>query len=404
MKIRRLLLIGAMCGLMVMQTSAIRSQSANVFRASVDRLTANAGDTVIVSVHYTFTAPKAHNIRGYAARFSFDSTLIRVVDFITDSTASAGMGTVPNRTPPNAGLVALGSQEIDLTNPVLFKIIIAVNRQLSDTGFLLWNRAITLIDKSWGVDSIVEDDGWVRTPESNGHVVLTTPGIILHGESDGFTPDSVVFQLPILVSDVRFARMSEAVLQFVFDDARLAFKASRQVSLIQISNGFQHFDTAQFLVRGPNGNLIVGGDTIAIVDFTAIVGTDTACTALRNMRLTPIAGDAFLGNTIYSFDSICLFGGWKSFGVISNEKKPSAQFEIYPNPAQRHVAFRCEGFDERDRVRISVFDVNGKIVYRTDDRSAGWEIAPSAPKGVYEVVFEDFTRNVRSIQPVVVGP
>jgi hypothetical protein len=402
MKISRLLLFGAMCGLTFMQVRTVRAQGTNVFRVRIDRVTAKAGDTVDVSVLYTLAAPNPHNIHGFVSRFTFDSTLIRVVDFITDGTASAGMGFTPNRTPPIAGLVALGNQEIDLTNPVLFKIRIAVNTRLSDTGWLRWDRSITPIDRAWGVDSTVEDDGWVKTPESRGHVDLATPGITLHGESDGYTPDSVTFSLPVIVSGIGAAKMQSAVLRFEYDTSRLAFLGVRQTGAEQISGTLRSRDIVSILIQSIGGT-IAGGDTLAGLQFAALLGTDTMCTALRNMRLMPLNGDAFLGNSIYSYDSICLFGGWKN-SSISREAKHHASLGIYPNPAECHVAFRGDGFDEMSRYRISVFDMTGVLVFRSVDKNADWNVAPGTPQGVYEVIFEDVTRAERSAERVVIGP
>jgi hypothetical protein len=227
---------------------------------------------------------------------------------------------------------------------------------------------------------------------------------VLHGSSNGFTPDSVRFDLPVLISDISRSKIQDGVLRFEYDRTHLTFDRAREIDGHTLEGVAQSGDTV-LVHLNPQVTTTSPPDTLTILQFVALVGTDTSCGVLRDVRLTPVNGDAFLGNTIYAFDSICLFGSWLDLSVSPAEHS-NADFQVYPNPARvgRSVSFRASGFDDRDRIRYSVVDVLGNIIHRTDDGMTGWEIASTASKGVYEVVFEDFTRNVRSVRKVVVGP
>src|SRR5205823_12464645 len=108
-------------------------------------------------------------------------------------------------------------------------------------------------------------------------------------------------------------------------------------------------DTARVQLLAKTGNMIHGDDTLITIHFIALVGIDTSCISLHNMRLVPTNNDALWGNTIDSLGSICLYG---RYGIDKvSENTPSAiSICVYPNPARSYVRFSMEGLD-REQIR-----------------------------------------------------
>jgi hypothetical protein len=142
----------------------------NVMNLRIDTVTATPGATVDVRVLYTFASTHAHNIHDFNARFFFDTSKSNLVAYIMAGTASAALF---DTTGSHTGLLALGDQEIDLSDSVLFKIRMKIDSN-ADTAWIRW-------DPNWivfgagdeGVDTVHQQDGWIRTPKSNNAGVST---------------------------------------------------------------------------------------------------------------------------------------------------------------------------------------------------------------------------------------
>ncbi len=149
---------------------AKQATAQNIMSLRIDTVTAIPGSTVDVRVLYTFTSTHAHNIHDFNARFLFDTSNSNLVAYIMAGTASAAL---LDTTGSHTGLLALGNQEIDLTDSVLFKIRMTVDSN-ADTAWIRW-------DTNWivfgagdeGVDIVHQQDGWIRTPKSNNASVST---------------------------------------------------------------------------------------------------------------------------------------------------------------------------------------------------------------------------------------
>lgn len=145
----------------------------NVMHLRIDTVTANPGTTVNVRVLYTYSFTHTHDVHDFNARFLFDTSESQLVAWILAGTASAGL---TDTTGSHAGLLALGGQEINLTDSVLFMVKMTIDSN-ADTAWIRW-------DSSWyhgdglalfqygdeGIDSVTMEDGWIRTPQSNAMV------------------------------------------------------------------------------------------------------------------------------------------------------------------------------------------------------------------------------------------
>ncbi len=145
----------------------------NVMHLRIDTVTAQPGATVDVRVLYTFISTHAHDIHDFTARFLFDTSESQLVAYILAGTASAAL---KDTTGSHNGLLALGNQEIDLTDSVLFKIRMTIDSN-ADTAWIRWDSnwyhgyglaVFTAGDE--GIDSVSLEDGWIRTPQMNAVV------------------------------------------------------------------------------------------------------------------------------------------------------------------------------------------------------------------------------------------
>lgn len=369
------LLLGVVLSLMTAPIAVAQ----NVFRVRIDTVTAKAGDTVTVNVYYSFTSTHSHALNGYVARFSYNTNLVWIAGYITDSTtASDGF-------PVSVSHLGIATsqqgQEINLAKPVLFRMRVVLRSALADTGWIHWDPDFAMFDSKAEVDSIVQQDGWVRTATASGHTVLTTPAVEIAGRSNGYVPDSVRFDLPVIISDIRDANVRSARLSFVFDSSRLRFdSATSKSGTATISSMGRTGDTASIVFTGSSQGLILGGDTLVQLHFVALVGIDTECLTLSDPVWQPLNSDALIGIASFAFDSICLLG---SYGVEGVDGDPALRtMQMYPNPARDFVVIG--GFEA---ARLQVFDELGRCVWTEGNLADGiWRIPATLWDGVYTII------------------
>jgi len=373
------MLVRRLSFLVVFLLLALQVASAqNVFRVRIDTMTLKGGDTVTLNVYYTFNSTKPHNLNGFVARFLFDSNLVKIVGYSTTGTASDGLMT----TESHRGLAAIGTSEINLQNPVLFKMRVAASRTLADTAWIHWDPDWPMFTSEAGVDTVIRTDGWVRTAVATGHTALSTPRRSVSGVITGPYADSVAFDLPVMISDIGNANVKSAQLQFKYDPNRLAFiDATTTSKSASILLSMVMSDTVTIVYQAVNGATILGNDTLSILHFYALVGGDTACTMLTNVRWTPLNADAKLGSTDEMFDSICLYGRYEQAFVNSDMQQQP--FRLYPNPARDFVVSTGS-----DATSLKVYDALGRLVAQCERSGAVWIFPGSLGSGMYRAVLE----------------
>ncbi len=402
----RLLVRVALCVLAVIAGAPVLSAQ-NVFSIRFDTVTANPGDTVTVNAYYTFSATGAHNINGYSVQIDFDSTEVRLLGYVLAGTATPPTDTGFSGT-SHRGITAIGQSEIDLTNPVLFGIKFLVNRRLADTAFIRWDTNVTLFDSEEGVDQVLRQDGWVRTHSTAGHVTVSTPGEIIKGVTLGYSPDSVSFELPFVASNLDSANMKIARLTFTYDSSVLSW--ARTVTGSSESLTVDSIGTTVLLgglqqctiVLASQTGTIKGSDTLANLTFVGLVGLDTVCEAFTNVTLRPVNSDAWIGNTAYSFDSICLEGTAPSDVALVDEQ---SKIKMYPNPAADEVTIDMPGNTEG--MKFELYDALGRLSFEGPLVVGEWQIPPGFQAGAYEVVINGSlftTQESKCIGTLIVAP
>jgi hypothetical protein len=400
----RLLVRAVLCVLAVIAgASALFAQ--NVFSIRFDTVTAKGGDTVTVNAYYTFSATGAHDINNFTAQLDYDSTEARLLGFVIGGTASAAFDTTARAS--HRGLTVGGGQfdqEIDLTNPVLFGIRFLVNRQLADTAFVQWDTNVTMFDSASNVNQVIYKNGWMRTLSTAGHVVIQTPGKTIKGITEGYSPDSVFFELPFVVSNLNSAKMTSARLTFTYDSTVLSwdrmFDASSEslavdsIGTTVLLGGLQQCT----IVLASQTGVIKGSDTLVNLKFAALVGLDTVCEALTNVTLRPVNSDASIGNTGYFFDSICLEGTVPS--EVASVNAPSG-IKMYPNPARDRVTI--DGPGNADELIIEAYDVVGRLSFSGHLMLGEWQIPPGIEAGAYEIVLSGGIRGLQTIGTLIVA-
>jgi hypothetical protein len=230
--IHRLLARVAVIASIAFSAGSISAQ--NVMHLRIDTVTANPGATVDVRVLYTFTSTHAHDIHDFNARFLFDTSESRLVAYIMTGTASAAL---TDTTGSHKGILALGNQEIDLTDSVLFIIRMTID-STADTAWVRWDpnwyhgdgsAVFTAGDE--GLDSVTLEDGWIRTPKSNATVQVASSAL----ELPRLYPNPAYDRVTINTS----GSTEGAILQ-VFDAVgRLSFAGPLVLGAWQIPLGFE---------------------------------------------------------------------------------------------------------------------------------------------------------------------
>jgi len=397
----RLLVRVVLCALAVI-ASAPPLFAQNVFSIRFDTVTAKAGDTVTVNAIYTFSSTSAHNINNFTARFEYDSTEAHLLGFVLAGTASGGLfDTITS----HRGITALGQSEIDLTNPVLFRMRFRVDRQLSDTAFVRWDTNVTMFTMSSGVDSVVRRDGWVRTPATNGHVRIQTPNLEVKGVTEGLQPDSVSFYLPFMVSNLDSAHITTARLTFTYDSTVLSWAGtvagsseSLTVDSIETADISGGFVQCAIVLTSQSGE-IKGSDVFIDLEFTGLVGLDTVCEPLTNVTLRPLNPDALIGNTDYVPNAICLEGSAPS---EVSQKTSSSLVSMYPNPARDQVTIL--ELENSEGKKVEMFDEMGRLSFSGLLILGGWHIPSGFMPGAYEVVLFDASQKPQKRGMLIVSP
>jgi hypothetical protein len=185
-------------------------------------------------VLYTYTFTHAHDVHDFNARFLFDTSESKLVAYIMAGTASAEL---TDTTGSHAGLLALGNQEIDLTDSILFILRMTIDSN-ADTAWIRW-------DSSWyhgdglallqygdeKIDSVTLKDGWIRTPHSNASVQVASTSL----ELPGLYPNPCYDRVMINTS----GSDDGAMLQVYNAVGRLCFAGPLVLGVWQIPSGFE---------------------------------------------------------------------------------------------------------------------------------------------------------------------
>ena len=416
MMTRRFVPLASILCLVFMFTDTLRAQSSgNVFHVWIARDPKVTAARQVLDVRYRFDTTHAHSLAGYVARFTFDSNLVRVLDIVTDSTASQSMMTTPKRTPPEAGLVALGTTEIDLSNPVLFRIVVQLDQRLKDTAWLHWDRNVTMIEPVNGVDSVIEEDGFVsfNADQPSAHVVLADPiNADVVGASDGYHPDSVAFELPLDGIINRSAGYKGGSITFSYDSAKVLVRGVHSdTSMLRIASRQPGKVTLYYGSIPPAGVLDLNSFAtvppvhLGMLDMVGLVGVDTVTTELHSVHFTPSLPTDCVGNTTFLSTPIRLCGRYKAPGGVSvNTASQGRTLEIFPDPARERMTIRPQGYEDGTSLTIAVYDILGHVVFRSNATETTWDIPTGLARGVYQVLCTDSDQRSSIRRTVIVGP
>jgi hypothetical protein len=365
-------------GLLILTVPA---SAQHLMRVRIDTVSGNAGDTVTVNVFYTFTGSVPFDLHSFNAKFEYDTSLAWIAGYVTSGTASKAIPVYDNS---HLGIVCLASSgtDIDFSNPVLFRMRVALKHALSDTAWIHW----VAFGTDAPVDSVVTQDGWARTVTVTAHTVLHAPQRTVHGIFRGLYPDSVRFDLPVIVSDILSANVKQALLTFAFDHNHLAIESVTSKiaqSVLSVRPGTNvSYDTAR--VEFESQTPITGNDTLLTIHFYALIGPDTVCTALEGVTWRPLNGDAKLGAADIDFDSACpiqMFGMYVPALVSEATREP---VRLYPNPARDYVISTGS-----EATTLKVFDALGRLVGECEHSVNAWLVPPSLKSGTYRIIVQD---------------
>jgi len=367
-----------------------------------DTIVANPGDTVNLNVYYKFTSKLPQNVQDFNIRFAYDTSEIYAFDYIINGTASDSLYILDTS---HQGIIVADSNiytshSLDFTNPILCKIRFVVKKRLADTAFIRWDTGVSVFEYSDSIN-VTEQNGWIRTPSVVGNVTLSTPSIVVDTDE--------VFTIPVSIIGVENANIDSAVLMFEVDSARLLFKEAlagaisnvvvRSVSVTQ-SVDTSHLDTVSIVLKAIGG-YIASSDSLVVISLRSIPWYDTACVALRDIRLVALNSGSFIGNTDASSGSICVVPGSTPPADV---RQSAAKFDglvAYPNPAKDQVTFDDGSGIYSGRVTIEVYDPLGRMVYASGDSYPVWQIPSDIRAGTYLVVINTETRRLTTCLIIV---
>jgi hypothetical protein len=233
--IQRLLTRVAVIGAFALSAHSAAAQ--NVMHLRIDTVTAKPGAMVDVRVLYTFTSTHAHDIHDYNARFLFDTSKSKLVAYVLSGSASVALSAPNDTIGSHAGMLLIGNgQEIDLTDSVLFTIRMTLDSN-ADTAWIRW-------DSSWyhsdglavftagdeGIDSVIQEDGWIRTSEPPASVESVSSVQAPFGMYPNPAREDVKIDLP--------GSSGNAVMKVYDAVGRLSFEGPLVLGGWQIPSGF----------------------------------------------------------------------------------------------------------------------------------------------------------------------
>jgi hypothetical protein len=370
----------------------------NWLRVRFDTVTIkpDQGD-IFVNVSYTYHLPKQHNIHAYDLHFYYEQAKTSIVQFIFDGTATPTSGSFldTNQTAPDASVVFLGSNEIDLTNPVLFKVWF-FNAGLVDSETLRWDR--TLSENAQyqlgfeGLDTIILEDGWIKVQQpSKIAVAISTPAETAAADS--------MLTVPVTIGDLTGANLLHAKIGFVFDTSVLQFAgvigAESGITAIPVLTK----DTLDIDLR--SSAPMRGGDSLITLQFHAVKRMDTVTTRFSTGIFTALNSDALLGNVQFIFNPIRIEGESSVSGVGASRLQ-SLSIEIFPNPAAHSVRIQIMDASPSDRFSVGIFDALGREVFRSEGVDVRWTSASGIPNGMYEAVVTSLNSGFRIVHAIAI--
>jgi hypothetical protein len=166
---------------------------------------------------------------------------------------------------------------------------------------------------------------------------------------------------------------------------------TKNVTMTVSSNGVLSYAGGD--LSGISGKIFGGPEVVVAALLTS---TDSSCLwkiiQLSGRSTNRMFGNALFGKTdsgsCNSYGSFLFKGSWAASTAIDNIIPADLNFSVYPNPtiAGFAITLNAEQFPitgEKRSAVIEVFDMSGKLVFKSEIRSQNSEIAFESAPGIY---------------------
>ncbi len=360
-------------------------QAQNVLHVRIDTLTvASAPNDVIIAVTYKLDAKHAHDFYGYDSRFSYDASKATAVSVIFDNSATDISGTFHQGStlPGEVRATALGGSELDLSNPVLYRVRFTVFAGIIDTAFLHFFRFD--ITDSMKIDSVKLQDGWIRldrpvVPPKKINLSLVSSNLTVKADSS--------IDIPIGITNMTGGELKKGIFSFRFDTTALDFVRSVSGTIsgdvIVTSDTVKQNHVTVYFANTDTSKALQGAGTLLTLRFRAKPRTDTLCTVLTDTAFRALNTDALIDTVRLFIGNICVYGSPHVGVSATSDATETTSLRVWPNPATTKVELGVTGY--KGRYRLQVFNMLGAQVFESQSSAPiTWSPGANCPTGIYE--------------------
>lgn len=332
----------------------IHAQSGkNILRIRFDTITVTMPTpSVVLNVWWQIDGTKPHNWRGFDCRIAYEKYQIAASHAFSLGTACAQASlfhfekdVFPYQGEARLQVLTAGNLELDLTKPVLFRIVFDTKTTLYDTlakdlrGLM---EAFRFEVIGSGIDSVFIENGWIQyEPPVAPKPEPKRWNIAISMDSAEVQSDSLV-TVALKASRLDSAGIRFGAFGFRYDTAALIFQSAAPGALlaggeVTAEHKFDGSVTITFAGADTTKELTGAGELLTM-QFKARKREDTLCTEFRDTAFFALNEGTHIDTISYSLGSICVLGSKEDVGAVGNSDKQSL-LSILPNPAREEVRF-----------------------------------------------------------------
>jgi hypothetical protein len=350
--------------------------SKNILRIRIDTVTISAvTPTVTLNIWYSIDGSKPHSFRGFQCDFAYEKYQIEAASAFSIGTASRTASLFDFiKDYPYAGqarLLVRSDAELDITKPVLFRLIFNTKGTLYDTLIKDFKGLMEIFFFEVlgdGIDEVfIENDslGWIQyqppvmpdpEPPKKRNIAVSTDSVTVMSDS--------TVQVPLNVTTLDSAMVKYGAFGFTYDTSILAFIGAEPGDLL--GNGgtldIKHEANRATITffAGDTSKALAGTGELFVMRFRAIKREDTVCTEFRDSGFFVLNEGALTDTISYALGNICVFGIKEDMGVVSEPRQ--VQFRILPNPAHDEITILTS---ETRSCDLMIWNVLGKLMMQT---------------------------------------
>lgn len=349
--------------------------SKNILRIRFDTVSVTAPTSnVVLNVWWQIDGTKPHNWRGFDCRLAYEKYQIAAVDAVELGTACATASlfhferdVYPYQGEARLQVLTSGDLELDLSKPVLFRLVFRTNATLFDTvakdyrGLMECFRFEVI---GTGIDSVEIENGWIQyvppvvpdpDPPKKRNIVVSTDSVTVQADS--------LVRVALNVSSLDSAMLKYGKFLFSYDTTVLAFVSTLpgDFALGTLLTDSKPGDVRITFTAADTSKPLAGAGELFTMLFHALKREDTVCTILRDTAFFALNDSALIDTIFYSLGPICVEGLPEQKDVVDRSREQQLLIAL-PNPAREKIKFTT---DEARSCDLVIWNVLGDEVMRS---------------------------------------